>query len=326
MNKPLVSIITITYNLIDNNRKEHFHKCLDSITAQTYENIEHIIVDGGSNDGTLDLIKEYAQKHPVKYVSEPDDGIYYAMNKGIDMASGKYIAFMNSDDSYYSNDAIEASVKKLEKTNADFSYGKVNYIDENDKLITQEDYPDLRNSFLSMPAAHETIFIKSDIIKKFKFDTTYKSSADYDLILKIMLNNCKSTYVDKIIFTFRLGGMSTMDENQKMIIDEMTEIYYKNYKPLTNDLTKEECEFVAKNKALPEKIYNALQKTGYNSFKEFTAIKKQCPYPFFYSAKTKRIKTTYLLGIPIISRYKDDEMKKVRFCGLKIYEKRRTTC
>ena len=111
--QPLVSIITITFNIISNSRKKLFVKCLESVHKQTYKNIEHVVIDGASKDRTVDLIKKYVKKGWVKYISEPDEGIYDAMNKGIKLAKGKYISFLNSDDYYSGKTGIEMSVETL---------------------------------------------------------------------------------------------------------------------------------------------------------------------------------------------------------------------
>ena len=128
--KPLVTIVTITFNLSKAGREKYFRQCLESVHNQTYENIEHIVVDGASVDGTAELIKEYADKGWIKYISEPDKGIYEAMNKGVKMADGKYITFLNSDDYYNEKTGVEISVKALEESGADFSYAPVVNLDE----------------------------------------------------------------------------------------------------------------------------------------------------------------------------------------------------
>ena len=98
--QPLVSIITVTRNLIDAGRKDFFRQCVESVRMQDYPNIEHLIIDGASTDGTVDLLKEMN----VNYISEPDAGIYTAINKGISLSEGKYVAFLNSDDFYTRSD------------------------------------------------------------------------------------------------------------------------------------------------------------------------------------------------------------------------------
>ena len=109
---PKITIVTATYNLIKAGRKEFFKKCIESIYSQTYKNFEHIIIDGASDDGTLDLIKEIAPRSTV--ISEPDKGIYDAFNKGVKKASGEYVHFLNSDDYYTDKKSLEISASSGE--------------------------------------------------------------------------------------------------------------------------------------------------------------------------------------------------------------------
>ena len=109
MKKPKVTVITATYNLIKNGREKSFRQCVESVHHQTYKNIEHLIIDGASTDGTLELIAEYEKKGWLRCVSEPDKGMADAMNKGIQKASGEYVIILISDD-YYILDAIEVSM------------------------------------------------------------------------------------------------------------------------------------------------------------------------------------------------------------------------
>ena len=127
--KPLVTIVTITYNLIKSGREKTFLQTVESIKKQTYDNIEYIIIDGASTDGTIDLVKSLG----LTYYSEKDNGIYDALNKGIARATGKYICFMHSDDFFNNVDAVKLSVEALEKENADFSFAKANFIEDDDE-------------------------------------------------------------------------------------------------------------------------------------------------------------------------------------------------
>lgn len=118
--QPKVTIVTVVYNLIKADRRNYFIECLESVHKQTYSNIEHLVIDGASNDGTLEILKEYANMGWIKYISEPDTGIYNAMNKGILKAQGKYIVFLNSDDFFHNNKFVGANVKVLEKKSGRF--------------------------------------------------------------------------------------------------------------------------------------------------------------------------------------------------------------
>lgn len=213
--KPLVSIITVCYNLVSGGRVTHFKQCVTSVLEQTYTNIEHIIIDGGSQDGTVELlksIKEQTEKtKPGKlwYISEPDKGIYDAMNKGIKAAKGKYIAFLNSDDYWHGANGVEMSVAALESNNAAFSYAPRTVVSESGDFLHNE------NSAIGifaecMPFCHQTMFTRRDVLLEHKgFDGEhYRSSADYDLIVRIILSGAHGIYVPLNFTSFRRGGFS----------------------------------------------------------------------------------------------------------------------
>lgn len=240
---PLVSIVTITFNLIKANREKYFRQNLESVRNQTYKNIEHIVIDGASKDGTVELIKEYADLGWIRYISEPDTGIYDAMNKGVKMAKGKYVAFLNSDDYYHNNIGVEASVKALEESGADFSYASVKMLNE-DGTVLKYDHPHrspkISNVFFVMPFCHQTMFTKKEVMEKEgMFDASFKSAGDYDFVIRLCLKKYKVIFVKDVFVTFRFGGIS--DANRKQSIEEVTRSYFNNYNKLIS-LTKKECE------------------------------------------------------------------------------------
>lgn len=198
----LVSVVTITYNLIKANRERFVRQCIECVKNQTYPFVEHIIVDGASIDGTLEIFNDYPW---LKVFSEPDKGIYDAMNKGVSHASGKYIVFLNSDDFWHSNRAIEESVKALEKNDADFSYSSARYIDENGKFLGYL-FPILESFFLRMPFSHQSMFTRTDLVK---FKDNYKLSADYDFVLRLILSGAKGVHVPLDFTSFRWIGASS---------------------------------------------------------------------------------------------------------------------
>lgn len=202
MEKPLVTVVTITYNLINAGREKFIRQCIDCVHAQTYKNVEHIIIDGASTDGTLEIFKDYPW---LKVFSEPDKGIYDAMNKGVAKASGKYIVFLNSDDFWHDNRAVEESVKALEENDADFSYSSAKYYDENEKFIGCL-FPVMETFFLRMPFSHQSMFTKTKLVH---FDDTYKSAGDYDFVLRLILSGAKGVFVKLDFTSFRLIGISS---------------------------------------------------------------------------------------------------------------------
>ncbi|PKL18926.1 MAG: hypothetical protein CVV49_03535 [Spirochaetae bacterium HGW-Spirochaetae-5] len=240
--KPLVTIVTITFNIIKSGRKDYFKQCLESVHNQTYPNIEHLVVDGASFDGTSDLIQEYADKGWVKYICEPDTGIYDAMNKGIKNAKGKYIAFLHSDDFYHGNDGIECTIAELEKTNADFSYAPAVMMKKDGSYDYNNFYckPQISVIFYCMPFCHQTMFTKRTVLlKENMFNDNFKSAGDYDLIIRLCLNNYKSIFVDNLFTTFRDGGISANDN--ELSYREVWEAYYKNYNYLCS-ISIDECK------------------------------------------------------------------------------------
>jgi len=259
--QPLVTIITVVYNLINSNREDCFKQCLESVHNQSYDNIEHIIVDGASEDGTLDLIKEYANKGWIKYISEPDSGLYDAMNKGATLAQGEYLAFMNSDDFYSDLDGIAKCIDQLTMTNADFSYAKANILGGKKGQFKKHEYlnPKLFKVYTHMPFSHQTLIVKKEVFEKFgKYDLTYKSASDYDFILKMVLNGCSSVYCKFFMATFRLGGFSL--ENSDLSNNEIASFYQKYYGKY-HQMSHEDAKKTYLRKKLPFKLILKIVKT-----------------------------------------------------------------
>jgi glycosyltransferase involved in cell wall biosynthesis len=242
MNNPLVTIITITFNLVGNKRIETFDQCLNSVHDQSYDSIEHIVIDGGSQDGTVGLIEKYEQKKWIRYITEKDNGIYDAMNKGLKLAKGKYIAFLNSDDFYHRADAVKKSVLALEENDAAFSYAPAFMVTENDEPLQIKHphmHPNIKSVYYTMPFCHQTMFSRREaLLQENGFDASFKSAGDYDLVMRLCLKNYKSVFVEEPIVTFRFGGLS--DANQQQSIDEVAKAYYKNYHELC-EISEDDC-------------------------------------------------------------------------------------
>jgi glycosyltransferase involved in cell wall biosynthesis len=306
--KPLVTIVTITFNLIKSGREKTFRQCVESVHAQAYENIEHIIVDGASVDGTVNLIKEYADKNWIRYISEPDTGIYDAMNKGIRLAKGKYIAFLNSDDYYHDNSGIEESIRALEESRADFSYAPVVNLQEASGE-RQTIYPEISKVFYSIVPNHQTMFTKREIlINEGMFDTNYRCVADYDMTVRLCLKKYKSKLVRHAFTTYRLGGFSMESTKDGSVFREAANIYYNNYGKIIS-ISREECEKLSNNiyhgdiANVSPKLANALKGIEpYFDFKEYaknrniivTAIRKKInPEKYFHAIFNGKFRKTF---------------------------------
>lgn len=203
-----VSIITVVYN-----GAEFIRDCIESILNQTYPNIEYIIVDGKSTDGTVDIVNSYGTK-VARFISESDRGLYDAMNKGIGLATGDVIGLLNADDFYRHDRVIENMVATFEKTNSDAVYGDMLYVDRTDKQKLKRYWRSgwySENAFLWgwMPG-HLSFFAKRRLYEQYGlFRLDMKSAADYELMLRfIHKNKVKLAYMDEVTIVMRMGGIS----------------------------------------------------------------------------------------------------------------------
>ena len=209
---PKITVITATFNLIKDEREHFFRQCVESVHNQTYPNIEHIVMDGASTDGTLDLIKEYEEKGWLKCYSEPDEGMWEGMNKGLKKANGEYICFLNSDDYYTDQFVLEKCVKQLEKTDADYLYGDFDIIRRTGEFYSHVNSLPIELFYMSMPCNHEALIVKKKIYENLNFyDEKYRTTIDYAFVLKLILNDCSYTYLPCTMITARLGGTTTLE-------------------------------------------------------------------------------------------------------------------
>lgn len=200
--KHKLSVVTVSYNSMPT-----IEQTIQSVLSQSYENFEYILIDGASTDGTKELIQNYAQKDDrIKFLSEPDNGIYDAMNKGIRMATGDAIALLNSDD-YYEPDALSIIAEHIPRRNKYVVYGMVRLLkSENEDSVLLINHEALPNKMMMHPAC----FVSRDIYEQYQYDTEYKSAADYDLFLRLYQDkNISFIPVYNIITNFRMGGMSS---------------------------------------------------------------------------------------------------------------------
>ena len=217
MKKPKVTVITVTLNLIKNGREKIFRQCVESVHRQTYKNIEHLIIDGASTDGTLELIAEYEKKGWLRCVSEPDKGMADAMNKGIKNATGEYIAILNSDD-YYILDAIEVSVEKLLSAGADYtssSSAKIMNDEKGEFLFTRNDRFEM--FFVFTPYNHETMLCKKRVLEEVGClsGSKYGLFSDHDLYAKLIMNDFKPVFIKRALLMNRVMGETNNFETGK---------------------------------------------------------------------------------------------------------------
>lgn len=203
MNHPKISVITVCYNAID-----VIEKTILSVLSQTYDNIEYIIVDGGSTDGTVDIIKKY-QDRIDKWLSEPDQGIYDAMNKGIGLAKGDYINFMNAGDQFVNNRVLEQLVPYYSSNN-DVIYGDC-VLDKFDRRYIYKAKPSwlADDRIPSMGFNHQSSFVKTSLAKMYPFDLKYKLAADFNMMVTLFRAHYSFVYAQIPIVYYNLDGVSS---------------------------------------------------------------------------------------------------------------------
>ena len=203
-----VTIITATYN-----SEKYLEECLSSVVSQDYPDIEHIVVDGKSTDGTIGIIKKF-EPHLTHWISETDRGMYDAINKGMAISTGDIIGILNSDDVLASNDVISAIVKAFKKGNTDTLYGDLEYVDPGnlEKIYrVWKGKPYRRKLFRYgwMPA-HPTFYIKRSLVEKFGgYENHYYSAADYEFMARYLYHyKVSAYYLPKLLVKMRRGGQS----------------------------------------------------------------------------------------------------------------------
>lgn len=215
-----ISIITVVYNSVD-----VIKIAIESVLNQTYKNIEYIIIDGKSTDGTVEIIQKYGDKIH-EFVSESDKGIYDAMNKGLKLATGDVIGILNSDDFYISNDVIEKVVKVFEEQQVESMFADLIYVKAKNlnKVVRYYDSsyfsPD-KFAYGWMPA-HPTFFLKRKIYEKYGyFKLGYKIAADYELMVRFLAKHGVSYYyLREPIIKMRVGGVSTRNLKSNFILNK----------------------------------------------------------------------------------------------------------
>lgn len=203
-----ISIITTTYN-----SSKTVAATIDSVLNQDYNDFEHIIVDGLSEDNTLEIVSSYEQRYGgrLKKISEKDNGLYDAMNKGIASATGDIIGILNSDDILASKEALSDIVEKFEEEKCDAVYSDLIFMDQETMSKPVRKWISKTGNYkLGWHPPHPTLYIKKDVYNNIgNFDTGFKIAADYDFMLRLMKSGAKLGYIPKTLIYMRSGGVST---------------------------------------------------------------------------------------------------------------------
>lgn len=225
-----ISIITATFN-----SGLTIHDTIRTVLSQKYSDYEHIIVDGNSNDNTLDIIREFEPVYngKLRWISEPDRGLYDAMNKGISMATGDVIGILNSDDFYTSNDVLSTVAREIEDVDA--IYGDIHYVAPNNlnkcvRYYSSKDFRRWKMRLGFMPA-HPSFYCRREVYARYGlFDLSFKVAADFEQLLRLIYNhNISTKYIEKNFVTMRTGGVSSSGlKSHKKIIRDHILAYKKN--------------------------------------------------------------------------------------------------
>lgn len=221
-NHPLVTVITVVYNA-----KKLLEQTILSVVNQTYENIEYIIIDGGSTDGTLDIIEKY-KLHITKWISEPDNGIYDAMNKGINLAKGSWLNFMNAGDSFYSSRVLEEVFNNSFSEGTGIIYGNT---DIDHKILKYNQNLNLKDMATGMMLCHQSTFYR--LYDSIRYNLKYRICGDQDFTMQYFQKNNKAQYLDITVAKYDLDGISSQNLNK--ILEEKFHInksYDLSYIPI----------------------------------------------------------------------------------------------
>ena len=302
-----ISVITATYNLLSNGREQKMLRCLNSIHEQTGCNIEHVVIDGGSTDGTLDFLRPYEEKGWIKVYSEADNGIYDAFNKGIKRATGEYVCFVNSDDYLSNSQGLSFSLKYLRSSQADFSYSPISYEKEGKEAFSDASTLDFRNIFYRMPCSHQGMIFKRSLYDRIgDHNQTYVICADYDFILRAILQGSVFVKVPMKYAVFSIEGYTGNHIDQ--LEREQAEILMKNY-----GCSMQKAEKIQRENYVPWRFYLKLLRTAkiQNKFQYIIRNWRNSPLRlklkklrnFFFKLRAdKGIKKLKILGITIIDK------------------------
>lgn len=215
-----ISIVTVCYNSVGTIRDT-----IESVLGQDYPNVEHIIIDGLSTDGTQEIVRKYLSE-TTKFYSEKDNGLYDAMNKGLGLASGDIIGILNSDDIYASDKVLSLIAKTFEHNHVGIVYGDLYYFktghpDKPLRYYVGGMFSKKRVSYGLVPP-HPTFFIKREIYELYgKFDTRYTLSADFDLIVRMLgVHKVPFKYLPQVLVKMRIGGKSTSSLKRTFIMNK----------------------------------------------------------------------------------------------------------
>jgi glycosyltransferase involved in cell wall biosynthesis len=217
---PLVTVITVCYNSADS-----LERALKSVAMQNWPKVEHIVIDGGSTDDTLSILERY-QNHLAHVVSEPDKGIYDAMNKGLDRATGDVVCFLNADDQYASSHVLSLVAKKMQEHELDALLGDVAFFHSTDptrmvRRYRSDRFTPGRLAWGWMPA-HPALFLNKSVVQRVgRFKTEYRIAGDFDYIARAFYGcDLRYQHLPEVLVHMQTGGASTAGWRSKVLLNQ----------------------------------------------------------------------------------------------------------
>ena len=209
-----ISLITVSYNA-----ERTIERCIQSVIQQDHDNIEYIIIDGASTDSTVAIVGQY-KDHISTFVSEPDNGIYDAMNKGIALAQGNIIGILNADDFFADNKVLSTIAGAFAANNPDIIYGDLDYVKTGGKVVRRWRSGQYKKGIFNlgwMPP-HPTFYCKKELFNRYgNYSLHFGTAADYELMLRfIHLNHSSVYYVQKVLVNMTIGGVSNKTYNSRI--------------------------------------------------------------------------------------------------------------
>ena len=254
MYEPQVTVITTTSNIVDNEQADDFTLQVNLLARQSYEYVDHLVVDNASNDGTDVLLKEYKNAGYLDFYSEPDRGKFEAMNKALLRAKGEYVSFLSCDDFYHDITCIADIVNVMEAEQADFCFFP-SYCVHPEGYVFQF-VPAMLNVFQVSPCPRQALFFRKSALSEIgAFDEKFKLLADYDLIIRLVLNGYNGIFFDGNVVTCKVGEQALKHPAQ--VEAESSHIFHKNYRNLYN-LSDQALDRMVKLSEIPKPLLDKL--------------------------------------------------------------------
>jgi len=255
---PLISIVTVVFN-----DRGNLEKTILSVLSQTFSNIEYIIIDGGSTDGTVDIIRRYEDRI-ARWVSEPDKGLYDAMNKGIGLASGDWINFMNAGDCFFDQDTVSTVARHMQD-DADLIYGHCQMVFCPDFSVIWKT-GNTKDLWKGMIFRHQSLFTRTSVCKAVMFDLSYRIAADFTFIYSCFQKRYRFLGLGLTVSSVVLGGLSDVNlvqgllENRRVVLEHEDTLRIRLYYGYTIFLVR------VKNiikRLIPEDLINRIRTLKY---------------------------------------------------------------